>query len=351
MMELLHFIGLFLETNIVFGAIAAAFLLGLNDRLQFPPWPLAITGLALGPFITTLVLYYTLALWHGMPSMVAQTLPVLGFAALAFLAGDGWGRLWDMIRALPAQLLRDRSLWPFLLGSAFLLFVTVVFLVNKPLIDHDVLEYALQGRVFLRDMAILYQHHPFDAATGFYYVGLHGHSFPLLFTWEGLQAQAMEIRSDLWGRSITMWYGWLLITFLWAVLRRLGPWVAVAGGIALTAAMGFLFLLTIYHLDSYRIFFFCTSVAAFVMMLRAPSPHRLALFAALCGAHAFIHSIGATLSGALWLVMLVFVQVPLPVRLRWGLRAAGIMLAFGAIHYVADILFGTGWIFQDILWF
>jgi hypothetical protein len=351
MMELFHFGALFLLTNVVFGAIVSAFLLGRNHRLRMPDWPLVITGFAFGPFLTTLVLYYTLALWHGVPAWVARVLPVVVFMVLAFRAGAGWSRLWGLFRALPARLLHDRSLWFYLLGSGFLLVVAVLFLVNKPLADHDVLEYALQGRVFQRDMAITYQRHPFDEATGFYYVGLHGHSFPLLFTWEGLHAQALSIRSDLWGRSITMWYGWLLITFVWALLRRVDRWAAVWGGIALTAPLGFLFLLTIYHLDGYRILFFCVSLAAFVHLLRTPSLPGLLLFAALCGAHAFIHSTGAILSGVLWLVMLACVPLPTTQRLRWGALAAGVMLAFGAVHYVVDILFGTGWILQDIIWF
>jgi len=28
-----------------------------------------------------------------------------------------------------------------------------------------------------------------------------------------------------------------------------------------------------------------------------------------------------------------------------------VMLAVGAVHYVADVFLGTGWIFQDIIWY
>ncbi|MBK8949151.1 MAG: hypothetical protein IPM68_09940 [Flavobacteriales bacterium] len=52
--------------------------------------------------------------------------------------------------------------------------------------DHDVLEYGVQGRWFLDTLEATYQRLRFDAVSGFYYVGLHGFSFPLLFTWEGL---------------------------------------------------------------------------------------------------------------------------------------------------------------------
>lgn len=350
MMEMFHFVTLFLLTNVVYGAVVAAFLLGRNDRLLLPAWALILVGLALGPFFTTLVLYYALALWHGIPPLVLVILPTLFFAGLAANAGEGWSRLWKAAQSIPKALM-DRSLWFFLLGSAFLMFIAAVFLTNKPLTDHDVLEYGIQGRIFLRDLAIVYQQHHHDPVSGFYYVGLHGHSFPLLFTWEGLTSGFVGLRSDLWVRSITMWYGWLLIAFLWSILRRMDRWVAVAGSIAIAVPVGFLFLLTIYHLDSYRIFFFSAALAAFVALLQAPSRDRLLLWAVLCGAQAFIHSVGAILAGALWLVLLFFLPFAWGKRLKWMLGAAAVMLVTGAIHYVADVFLGTGWIFQDIIWY
>lgn len=349
-MEILHFAGLFVLTNLCFGGVVAAFLLGRNDRLQLPVWPLILVGMALGPFLTTLVLYYALALWHGIPPVLLLLLPVIFFVCLSFIARDGWNQLLQAVRSIPTAL-RDRSLWFFLMGSAFLLFVAVIFLANKPLADHDVLEYAIQGRIFLRDLAIVYQQHHFDPASGFYYVGLHGFSFPLLFTWEGLTGSFVDMRSDLWVRSMTMWYCWLLIAFVWSIVRRTDRWLAVATSIALTVPVGFLFLLTIYHVDSYRIFFFTAALASFVALLQAPSRERLVLFAVLCGAQAFIHSVGAILAGTLCLVLLLFLPFAWGKRMAWVLSAAGVMLAAGAVHYVADVFFGTGWIFQDIIWY
>ena len=344
------FVLLLVVTNGLFGATVAAAFLRFNDRLGLPAWPLVLAGLGLGPFGVSLVLYYALALWHGIPDAVLLALPLLGFAGLAWSAGKGWGQLAVLMKRIP-PLLGDRSMWFFFLGSAFIACITFVFLANKPLIDHDVLEYAIQGGIFLRDHAITYQKHHFDATSGFYYVGLHGFAFPLLFTWEGLVGGMFELRSDLWVRSITMWYGWLLIAFVWSLLRRWDRWMAVAGGIALTVPIGFLFLITVYHLDSFRIFFFTVAFAAFIALLQRPSRERLVLFALLCGAQTFIHSIGAILGGLLLALALVLLSVPTHTRARWGALAAGIMLLMGGVHYVADVFLGTGWIFQDLIWF
>ncbi|MCB0769866.1 MAG: hypothetical protein KDC00_05620 [Flavobacteriales bacterium] len=344
------FVVLMLLTNIAFGLITAALFLRFQDRLRLPVGPLALTGLGLGPFLLSVVLYYALLLFPGIPRPALLVLPVLAFGLLAWIAGPGWGGLRGWITEL-MRALRDPSIWLFLLGSAGLLVVTVLFLANKPLVDHDVLEYGVQGRIFLRDGAIRYSQFRFDEASGFHYVGLHGFAFPLLFTWEGLWAWVLRAPSDLWARSITMWYGWLIIVFVWSVFRQVDRWMAVAGSIALAASVGFLFLVTIYHLDSFRIFFFTTSMAAFVALFRAPSRARVLLLAVLCAAVGFIHSIGAILCVVLWGVVLLLLPVPIMQRLRWTVPAVGVMLLLGGVHYVLDVLIGTGWILQDIIWY
>lgn len=350
MSEAVLFTLLTLLTNVLFGAISAAFLLRLNQRWAYPPWPLALIGLGLGPYLMSVMLYYPMALWEDLPVPVLIAFPVLFFAALAWQAGKGWSILVDLLGTIQ-RLLADRSMWFFLLGSAMIMFITIIFLANKPLVDHDVLEYAIQGRIFLRDGHIPYDQFRFDASSGFHYVGLHGFSFPLLFTWEGLLGNVFGVSSDLWARSMTMWYGWLLVAFVWAILRGIDRWVAVAGGIALTSSLAFLFMFTVYHLDSYRIFFFTVSVAAFIALFRAPSLERALFLALLCGAVSFIHSIGAILTGVLWFVVAVMLPVPLLQRSKWIAYCIGVMLAAGAVHYVVDVLFGTGWIFQDIIWY
>ncbi len=350
MTEVLHFAGLFLLTNIGGGAVVAAFLLGRNDHLRLPAWPLVLVGFGLGPFIISLLLYYALVLWPGLPTPVLATLPLLIFCVVAFVA-RGWKRLWEMFCGLPALFVRDRTLWWLALGSVLLLVVALVMLIFQPLVYHDALEYAMQGQVFLRDRAIVYQRHHYDALSGFYYVGLHGFSFPLLFTWEGFAGDLLNVEGDLWTRSITSWYTWLLVLFTWSLARRIHEAAALTTGFAMTAPLGFMLLLTIYHLDSYRLFFFGASVAAFVALLKAPSSSRAWLFGVLCGAQAFIHSIGAILGGALWFLVVLMLPVPWSQRLRWCGSAAVAILFMGGIHYLLDTFIGTGWIFQDIIWF
>lgn len=350
MSAMVSFIALVVTTNLLFGLITAAFFLRFRDRLMVPTWPLALAGIGTGPFLLTIVLYYLLLFGPGIPPLVLMAVPFLFFAVLAWLAGPGWYEIGRLFKGIP-RLFREGSMWFLLAGSALLFFITVVFLANKPLVDHDVLEYGVQGRIFLRDGVIAYSRFRFDEASGFHYVGLHGFAFPLLFTWEGLWSGLLGLKTDMWVRSITMWYAWLLIAFVWSLLRSLGSWVAMAGTMALAASLGFLFLATIYHLDSMRIFFFATALAAFIAVLRVPGLERMLLFAVLCAGGSFIHSIGAILSAVLWVVLLVMLPASIRDRIRWAMPALGLMLVLGGVHYVLDVLFGTGWVFQDIIWY
>ncbi|MEO7081484.1 MAG: hypothetical protein ABIY71_08150, partial [Flavobacteriales bacterium] len=84
---------------------------------------------------------------------------------------------------------------------------------------------------------------------------------------------------------------------------------------------------------------------------RAPGLERILLLAVLCAGGSFVHSIGAILSAMLWVVLLVMLPVPIRDRIRWTVPALGLMLALGGVHYVLDILFGTGWVFQDLVWY
>ena len=337
-------------TNVLFGAVTAAWLLRWQDRLSLPAVPLAIVGAGLAPFVVTLMLYYGMMLLPGTSALAYVALVTGVMLALSLTAGEGWGRLAAMLRRIVHRA-SDPAMWPFWLGSLAVVVIAVLLLPNKPLVDHDVLEYGVQGRVFLRDRAIHFVRHRFDPATGFYYVGLHGFSFPLMFTWEGLVGEVVVAAGDGWSRSITIWYAWLLIALVWSLLRMARPWLAVAGTLTMTLPLGFLFLLVVYHLDSYRIFLFSAVMAMLVAAFRSPSPARWLLLGTLAGAHACVHSLGAILGGILVLVVVLVSSGGMEARLRPVLWMIGPLLLAGGLHYVLDTFLGTGWIFKDIIWF
>ena len=350
MAELLLFALHVLVSYIGSGAVAAALLLKWNDRLELPRGPLLVLGLGMGPFMATLALYYLFLFWPGVPAGVAVAWVLVLALMGGWAAGVGRRRLLQLVGEAWSAVKRPPELF-ILLGILVLMSAGAVVLAHKPLVDHDALEYGVQGRIFLRDRAMAYAHHRFDASTGFYYVGLHGFAYPLLFTWEGLVNGLLGVSSDLWTRSSSLYNGGLLLALVWNLLRRRDTVLALAGTVTLALAQGVLFLFLVYHLDGCRILLFTAAVALFVAVLQRPSASRAWLFGGICGAQAFIHSVGAILGGCMLVLLPFFLPGPWRERLLLVLRSALAMLLMGGIHYVLDVFLGTGWIFKDILWF
>lgn len=349
--ERLHFLLVFAVTNIGMGSVVAALLLRWDARLRLPHGAVVLLGLALGPFLASLLLYYHLLLLPGRsaPAVLVTALTVA--VGLGLMAGRGWALLGRRLRAVPALLRDDVWMRWFAAGGLLMLGIAAMMLATKPLVDHDVLEYAVRGRWFLDTLEVTYERHPFDARNGFYYVGLHGHSFPLLFTWDGLWQRITGATGDLWPRSITLWYTWLLIALMWSVLRQWDRALAFVGVLNMVVPFGFALLLVIHHLDSYRITLFTAMVLLVLVLRERPELPLVLLFGAVLGAQAFIHSTGAILGGVLWVLWLLMHPGTLRDRMVHAGASAALALAFGGVHYVLDTLIGTRWIFKDIIWF
>lgn len=340
----------FLLTNLLFGAITGAFLLRWEHHFGIGRAATVLLGLGLAPFLVTWLLWVLLAVSPGMAHLPVILIVVGAFVVMAWAAKEGWRALFAFVALMPRRL-KDPSMWFYLFFLGAMGFGSFIMLTYKPLVDHDILEYGTQGRIFLRDMAVRYEKHHFDAATGFYYVGLHGFSFPLLFTWEGLVRGLVGDHGDAWVRFLTPWYALLLVSFVWAVLRRFQVWVAVWASGAFALTIGYLYLNTIYHVDPMRLFLFTASFALLLQVVRRPSTAAIVCWGTLLGAHAMVHSLGMILAPFLLLAGWLFLSGPILRRTVQTSIAAALFVMAGGLHYLLDVCCGTGWLFKDITWF
>ncbi|HOY27828.1 MAG TPA: hypothetical protein PLR96_02570 [Flavobacteriales bacterium] len=348
--DLVSHLALFLLSNVLFGGVMAAFLLRHVERTILGGGATVLLGLGLAPFMITWVLNAILLLSPGGTPVVAVGGVLVFFSSLALFAGRGWRSLAEVMTG-SVSLWRSAATWPYLFFSMAMIFGSYVMLVYKPLVDHDILEYGTQGRIFLREMAVRYELHHYDQASGFYYVGLHGFSFPLLFTWEGAVRGLLNSDGDAWVRLQTPFFAWLLVTFVWGWARRYGTWLAVWVIGAFTLTIGFLYLNTIYHVDPVRVFLFTASMALFASVLRAPSSAGLLLWGLVLGAHALTHSLGMILAPFMLLILVALSPGTITARLRQGGLATMAFVVAGGFHYILDVTIGTGWLFKDITWF
>lgn len=348
--DLIRHVAVFLLSNVVFGVILAAFLLRYPGPFVLGTGATILLGVGLAPFLITWVLNGLLLVAPGVPGSVAVGVVITAFLSMGVCAGRGWHRLMDSLIMMMGRF-RDPACMPYLLFCAVMTFGTYVMLVYKPLVDHDILEYGTQGRIFLREMAVRYERHHFDETTGFYYVGLHGFSFPLLFTWEGLVRGLFNSEGDAWVRIQSPFFAWLLVSFVWVWMQRFGSWLAVWVIGAFTLTIGFLYLNTIYHVDPVRIFLFTASLALFVAVIQTPSRSSLILWGVALGAHALTHSLGMILAPFMLAVFVAIAPGAFLARMRHAMVATSAFLVAGGFHYLLDMTIGTGWLFKDITWF
>lgn len=340
----------FLLSNVLLGAVLAALLLRHAGHIKLTPGALVILGFGLAPFTISWVLNALLTLWPGASHATALIVVGLFFLLLAYAAGTGWHLLLAFLRGLPGRF-HDKSLWLFLFFSGAMVFGTFVMLLNKPLLDHDLLEYGVQGKRFLREMGIHYQRHQYDAVTGFYYVGLHGFSFPLLFTWEGLLNEFAGTSGDAWIRIQTPWFSWLTVAFLWSWLRRYGAWLAVWAVGSFTLTLAYLYLNTIYHIDAVRLFLFGGSMSLFISVLQRADRPAVLVWGVVMGAHALTHSLGMILAPLMIGTYVLCSAEFMKARFANTVLASLVFLIAGGFHYILDMTIGTGWLLKDITWF
>jgi hypothetical protein len=197
-------------------------------------------------------------------------------------------------------------------------------------------------------LKIDYPEHRFDKATGFYYVGLHGFLFPLVLTWEKLVGSLVNYQSDYFFKAISGVYSFLVISLFYLFNRKFFPTSrAVIHTLLLLFTYGFFIVSLRFHIDTARLFFFIVSTLFFMACIRTDKASVWILAGACFGIQAYGHSLGVFLSIIALATLTIFSKVDL-VRFKLLSIAGTCMIAFGGIHYIIDIFWGTGWILKDI---
>lgn len=292
-----------------------------------------IYALGISPVFSLLVLYYALFIFKGLSPLVY----VLLFSLSPFLL---------LIFEFDSKRLLFPD-WKYVAGVIMFLVLVFFYASRKELTEHDTLEYALQGRHFFHHLSVYYTSIPFHSENGFYYVGLHGFAFPLIYTWELMVNQLFRSESILLFKAVNSIYALLLVVLAFAELRKLGLKYAIAATIILALTSGFIFNSLQFHLEMMRQFLFLAFVMFFINALTQHSFSALLVFSAIAGLQSTIHSIGAIAAAiALAIVILKLFITHSDKKLYQSFLALVFLIAFGWIHYILDVIIGTGWILK-----
>jgi hypothetical protein len=240
-------------------------------------------------------------------------------------------------------------LWSILLIAAYF---WIKHVIGTPISGHDMLEYSIQAKHFAHEKLIAYIPNRYHAENNFFYMGLHGFSFPLLGTWEYLFSEMFHVYdNDYLFRSISGYYGVLILVLVYYFMKQYSRFYALSATILLFSSYGFYLMVTDYHIDTYRIFMVLAAFVGLAMSIKNPSNINLLLFAVFTAALAYIHSLGVFIAIFLCLSFFIFYQGKFTQKLLQSFILFLVIMLFGGIHYIMDVFFGTGWIFQEIKYY
>jgi membrane-bound ClpP family serine protease len=196
-------------------------------------------------------------------------------------------------------------------------------------------------------MAVYYTSYPFHPENGFYYIGLHGFTFPLIYTWELMFNKLFNVESIILFKMINPLYSFFLLILVFEEVKTISKTYAFWSVLLIAMSMGFIFNALQFHLEMLREFLFLVFVSFFIRALKDASIKNILLFAAIAGLQSTIHSIGAIAACiALALILLKLYLSNMDRKIQTSMFAVLFLLVFGWIHYLLDIFIGTGWILK-----
>jgi hypothetical protein len=217
-----------------------------------------------------------------------------------------------------------------------------------PIYGHDMVQYAIQGKIFAQDKKIEYKPNLFDEKSYFSYRARHGFSFPLLLTWEHFVGGILGVKQDYYFRSIPGYYWILVVSLVYIWLAKKNKLLSFMWTAIMVLAPGFLRLSISHNIDTFRIFFLSISFIFSLYLVKNGGWKDLILFGIYGGIAMNAHSIGVFLISIFYTVVLIIMRESFKNKILKALILGILLLSFGGLHYLQDIFFGTGWIFTRI---
>jgi hypothetical protein len=299
----------------------------------------ALTCLGAAPILNSLFLYYLLLFFHGYPSVFYIISIVLIWFCLLLSSLSK-----NKIKILPIFTL---NLWQkFIAVGIFIFWVT--YIIKRPFTEHDPNEYANFGRGLLHIKALIYTKIPYFPENGFSYVALHGHGFPLQYTWSNLINEVFGFENTWFLQSINGYYAILFLALVYQFFYLIDKTKAAYILFFLLIPYGYFLNYFRFHMDTLRVFLFVASLLGALWYMNTGLKKALYVCVALCALHSFVHSLGIFLSAIMLGVLLLFaLREKYPINTRMIFTAIALFIAMGGIHYILDVFIGTGWIFKD----
>jgi len=356
-----EFILKFFLTNILFSAIIAVVFLSLKKSDGVSHSEIVLYSLGLGPPIVSLLLYWLFLIFPHCSNGFYLLMVLLFFLLLIIITVFKLIR-WrvSVLRSLcyrvdafrnalgNIKMMKLKLLLVFIISIPILLasFMYAKHYLSKPLYGHDILAYGTIGKIYYIEKSIEHSFRGFHPHTGFSYFPQHAPGLSLLSTWERILNLHLNSNNDYYFKSITVYYGMLILALAFFCLNKRSTLFAFLGVSALFSAPAFFMSFRIYHIDLYRIFLLTVSWIFLAYSIKDRYNFSLYMFGLCSGLSSFSHTIGAIVSGFGIIALLIFLGGGLRHRFVPALKVILLIILFGGIHYIIDTFWGTGWIFS-----
>ncbi len=332
--------------NVLFTGIVALFIYTLDKKKVLSLPQLYLISAAIAPSICSLLIYYLLILIPKQSSLFYVSVVFAVFTYLLIIGRKNLHKLRDStLTFLQEKKKTEPKIFLFIASALTIFFLAWQIIVVKiPIIRHDTFEYGTWGKVLSERKQINYSNQRFDPTTGFYFVGLHGMNFPIFGTWERFWNDITSSQGDYYFRSVTGWYWIIIVLELLYWLMKKDKVIAFIAATALVLTPAFGASLLYYHLDTYRIAFLVITLSLLLQVIEKPNRLLVLLFGISGGFMANAHSLGFALAGILFILYGLFSRESIKNKIINLLIIGILILVFGAVHYLFDILFGDVWV-------
>jgi hypothetical protein len=355
---------MFIMTNVIFSGIIAFGLIQYNSKKNISNLKIFLFSLGLGPAFTSIILYWFLFLFP-YKSDVFYFVAVLLFYFLILLIILFHKKLdWSknlinlkkpfyLIKQLIFLIKKNNKKAFFIviiiIGSVLSIYPTFIqyskVYLLKPLVGHDAQSYGTEGKIYYKEKTFKHRYSGEYPESGYISFSQHSPLFPLLLTWEKITGSMVGKDTDYYFKSITPFYGLLIVIFVFSVLSIKSVYLAVLGSAALFSSSVFFSKFFSYHIDLFRIFFFSTAIIFLASSIETKDRLQIILFCVTSGFSAASHSIGAIVFAFSGLIFFLFYEDEMINRIKYFLFITFSVFILGGFHYFYDTIWGTGWIF------
>ena len=346
----------FFITNIVFSFILCSAFIRLDKSDRYSRSELLLYFLGLGPAFTTLLLYYSFFVFKHHSNIFYFILIAAVYFLMAVIGRKSFKHIFGDVKKNVKKvfIVKDLALGKIehiilmviiCVPLAVYLFFYLTKILPQPLIGHDILNYGITGRMLFDEKSLAPVWITNFSKSGYIYGALHAPSFSLLLTWEELVNSFFHASSDLYFKSISTYYGLLILSVQYYWVSRINRWLAVLAALALVSGLLFFTKFLFPHIDTYRIFFFIMSLVYLVYAVKKPDYLSVILFGIFSGFAAFAHRIGVVTTAISCITFIVMMDYNFKSRVIKAAIVIMLILAFGGDHYIFDLIWGRGaWI-------